>query len=359
MTEAIVLVGGQGTRLRPLTLRTAKPLLPTAGVPFLVLALERLRAAGISHVVLATSYRAETFTAALGDGAALGLELEYVVEEEALGTGGAIRNAGERLRGAAEDPVVVLNGDVLSGADLRAQLRRHAETAADVTLHLTEVQDARAFGAVPTDADGRVTAFLEKMANPPTNAINAGCYVFRRSVIDAIPAGRVVSVERETFPALLSAGSPVYAFGDDGAYWLDVGTPEAYVRGSCDVVLGVAPSWGDPPRVPAEAWVHAEARAGGAQLTGGTSVGAGVTVGEGAVVQGSVLMDGVVVEPGAVVRSSAVGAGAYVGPGAELDGVIVGDGARIGAGNQLRAGARVWDGAELPPGAIRFSSDAG
>ncbi len=162
--DAVVLVGGQGTRLRPLTLSAPKPMLPTAGVPFLEHLLSRIREAGIKHVVLGTSYRAETFTEHFGDGSAFGLEIEYVVEDVPLGTGGAIRNVYDRLR--APD-VMVFNGDILSGVDLAALLATHRDNAADVTLHLVKVADPRAFGSVPTDADGRVEAFLEKTENPP------------------------------------------------------------------------------------------------------------------------------------------------------------------------------------------------
>jgi mannose-1-phosphate guanylyltransferase len=356
MTEAIVLVGGQGTRLRPLTIRTAKPLLPTAGQPFLVHALGRLQAAGIERVLLATSYQADTFAETLGDGSALGLSLEYVVEEEALGTGGAIRNAGERLRGAPEDAVVILNGDILSGADLSAQLALHETARAEVTLHLTEVADARAFGAVPTDAHGRVTAFLEKMPAPPTNRINAGCYVFRRRVVDAIPAGRVVSVERETFPQLLAAGAPVAGYLDD-TYWLDVGTPEAYLRASRDLVLGRAPS-GAVQGVAGDALVDPSAQVDvSARVGGGSWVGPAARVAAGAVVEGSVVMAGALIDQGAVVRDCAVGRDARVGARTALTGVVVGDGATLGADNELHAGARVWVDAVLAPGAVRFSSD--
>ena len=185
--DAVVLVGGQGTRLRPLTLSAPKPMLPTAGVPFLEHLLSRIRQAGITHVVLGTSYKAETFTEYFGDGSAFGLEIEYVVEDVPLGTGGAIRNVFDRLR--APD-VMVFNGDILSGVDLDALLATHRDNAADVTLHLVKVPDPRAFGSVPTDADGRVQAFLEKTENPPTDQINAGCYVFRREVIGDDPGRR-------------------------------------------------------------------------------------------------------------------------------------------------------------------------
>jgi len=185
--DAVVLVGGQGTRLRPLTLSAAKPMLPTAGVPFLEHLLSRIHQVGIRHVVLGTSYKAETFTEYFGDGSAAGLDIEYLVEDEPLGTGGAIRNVGGTLRA---DTVMVFNGDILSGLDLSTLLATHHENNADVTLHLVKVADPRAFGSVPTDPDGRVQAFLEKTDNPPTDQINAGCYVFRRSVLESIPAGR-------------------------------------------------------------------------------------------------------------------------------------------------------------------------
>ena len=179
-TDAVILVGGQGTRLRPLTVATPKPMLPTAGYPFLSHLLARIAAAGMRHVVLGTSYKAEVFEAYFGDGAEFGLEIEYVVEEEALGTGGAIRNVYDRLR---FDTAMVFNGDVLSGADLGAILDTHHAGEADVTLHLVRVPDPRAFGSVPTDEDGRVLAFLEKTEDPPTDQINAGCYVFNREII--------------------------------------------------------------------------------------------------------------------------------------------------------------------------------
>src|SRR4051812_12073764 len=216
-------------------------MLPAAGAPFLAHQLARLRAAGVDHVVLATSYRPEVFAEHFGDGASLGLHIDYVTETEALGTGGGIRKASVALDSGPDDPVVVLNGDVLSGHDIAAQVAAHRDAQAAVTLHLVRVPDARAYGCVPTDEHGRVLAFLEKMPEPVTDQINAGCYVFRRDVIDTIPPGEVVSVERSTFPALLAGGSTVLGVVDD-AYWIDVGTPAAYVQASSDVVLGVVAS---------------------------------------------------------------------------------------------------------------------
>ncbi len=354
--EAVLLVGGQGTRLRPLTIGTPKPLLPTAGVPFLAHQFAKAAAAGVTHVVLATAYRASMFADCFGDGAAFGLEITYVHEEVPLGTGGAIRNAAFGLRSGPDSPVIVLNGDVLSGHDIAAQIDLHRKSDAAVTLHLVEVPDPARFGCVPIDSSGRVTAFLEKTPNPVTNRINAGCYVFRRRVIDEIPAGQVVSVERVTFPGLISAGAVVMGY-PDSAYWLDVGTPEAFVQGSCDLVRGHLAS-SAVPGPPGErlaldgSHVHPQA-----EVSGGTTVGADSVIAAGAEVTGSVLFDGASIGAGARVTASVLGHGAQVGAGAVLDGVVIGDGARIGPGNELRAGLRVWPGVDLGDVSIRFSSD--
>jgi mannose-1-phosphate guanylyltransferase len=355
--EAILLVGGQGTRLRPLTIATPKPLLPTAGVPFLAHQLARAAAAGITRVILATAYRADMFAAQLGDGSKFGLRLDCVQEDEPLGTGGGIRNAAASLRSGPDDPVVVLNGDVLSGHDLGAQLELHGKEDAAVTLHLVEVPDPARFGCVPTDSAGRVTAFLEKTPRPLTNRINAGCYVFRRRVIDEIPPGQVVSVERETFPALIRAGQVVMGYPDT-AYWLDVGTPETFVRGSCDLVLGRLASSALPgPCGPALVLPGAVVEPG-AQVTGGTVIGAGCQVSAGASIDGSVLFDGAAIGAGAVITGSVIGTRARIGEGAVIDGAVIGDGAHIAEGNELRSGLRVWPGTRLGPTSVRFSTDA-
>ncbi|MEI5008577.1 NDP-sugar synthase [Streptomyces sp. PmtA] len=357
--EAILLVGGKGTRLRPLTVNTPKPMVPAAGVPFLTHQLARARAAGVEHIVLATSYLAEVFEPYFGDGSSLGLHLEYVTEVEPLGTGGAIRNVASRLRSGPDEPVLVFNGDILTGLDIRALVDTHRSSGADVSLHLTRVEDPRAFGLVPTDDTGRVTAFLEKPQTPEeivTDQINAGAYVFRRSVIDGIPAGRPVSVERETFPELLDSGAHLQGMVDS-TYWLDLGTPQAFVRGSADLVLGRAPSPAVPGRCGDRLVLPTATVAADAKLTGGTVVGDGATVAEGARVSGSTVLDGAVVEAGAVITDSLVGAGARVGARAVLTGAVVGDGAVIGSDNELRDGVRVWCDATIPAGAIRFSSD--
>jgi mannose-1-phosphate guanylyltransferase len=334
-------------------------MLPVAGVPCTEHQIARAREAGVTRVILSTSYKPEVFSAYFGDGSRFGVELVYVTEDVPLGTGGAIRHVASQLESDADDPVLVFNGDVLSGHDIAGQIKHWRAANADVSLYLTRVEDPRAFGLVPTDADDRVTQFLEKPATAEecvTDQINAGCYVFRRRLIDAIPTGRPVSVERETFPGLLTAGAHLTGFVDDG-YWLDLGTPLAFVQGSCDLVLGRAPS----PALPGPTGQFL-VRPGAevepdAILTNGTFVGAGATIGSGAVVHGSALFDGAMVASGAHVRDSVIGSGAIIGAGAYLDGVVVGDRAVIGPGNELIPGARVWPGVALGETAVRFSSD--
>lgn len=359
MMEAILLVGGMGTRLRPLTINTPKPMLPVAGVPFTAHQIARARAAGVTRIVLGTSYRAEVFSDHFGDGSDFGVELEYLVEDEPLGTGGAIANTASALRSGPDDPVLVFNGDVLSGLDIAGLVAQHQTAGADVTLYLTRVPDPRAFGLVPTDAQGRVTAFLEKPQRPEeivTDQINAGCYVFRRGVIDEIPTGRPVSVERETFPGLLERGATVLGVVDE-AYWLDLGTPLDFVRGSADLVLGKVAS----PALPGptgENLVLGDAHVDpSAQLVAGSTVGAAATVGPETKISGSVLMTGASIGGKSVVSDSVIGVGARIGDGVHLQGVVVGDGAEIGSGNELVTGARVFPDAVLAPGAVRFSSD--
>lgn len=352
--DAIVLVGGQGTRLRPLTLSAPKPMLPTAGVPFLTHLLSRIKAAGIEHVILGTSYQAEVFSGHFGDGSALGLEIEYVVEDVPLGTGGAIGNVRHLLR---HDTAMIFNGDILSGVHLEGMLEHHRAANADVTLHLTKVDDPRAFGCVPTDEEGMVTAFLEKDPNPVTDQINAGTYIFRRSVIDSIPTGRPVSVERETFPELLAGGSRVAAYVDT-TYWRDLGKPSDFVAGSADLVRGIAPTAALEGRSGESLVLPGANVADDAVLTRGTTVGAGCSVGAGAVVDGSVLFDGVQVGAGATVRDSIVGRDSVIGAGTVLEGVVLGDRVSLGANIELISGARVWPDTVLADGAIRFSPDA-
>jgi mannose-1-phosphate guanylyltransferase len=340
--EAVIVAGGFGTRMLPLTAQRPKHLLEVGGVPFLEHQITKLAAAGVEHVVLATSYRAELFGPVLGDGGRFGVRLTFVTEDEPLGTAGAIRNVAGALSDDPEGAVVILNGDVLSGHDLVEQLadfgRPRDGVPVDVSLHLVEVPDARAFGCVPTDQRGRVLAFVEKSDDPVSNQVNAGCYVFRRRVIDLIPPGRVVSVERETFPQLVDSGAMVVGYVET-AYWRDVGSPQALVAASRDVVSGLART---PAVAPGVGGVRVEE---GATVAGtvadGSLVVAGAVVEAEAEVRGSVVMGGALIGRGAVVRDSVVGPDAVVGAGAELVDVTVGDGGQVAEGARPAPGTRI------------------
>ena len=295
--SAILLVGGRGTRLAPLTNNTPKPMLQVAGVPFTEHQINKARNAGITEIVLATSFIAELFEPYFGDGKNFGISIKYAVEEVALGTGGAISNAAAMLEGSG--PVAIFNGDVLSKHDLDGQFKFHESNGADVTLYLTEVEDARAYGAVELEDLGRVLAFNEKMENPPTNIINAGCYIFNREVIAAIPFGKVVSVERETFPQLLSNGAKVFGFIDK-SYWLDIGTPTALLKASRDLVSEMNKEFLSLP----ESTIASDAK-----VSGGSVIGRRSRIESLAQVEGSVIGDGAVVGAGARLKNCFVAEG--------------------------------------------------
>jgi mannose-1-phosphate guanylyltransferase len=294
----------------PLTRNTPKPMLTVAGIPVTEHQLMMAKRAGITQIVLATSYLSEVFIPYFGDGSKWGMSIKYAVEKEPLGTGGAIANAAQLLE--TKESIVILNGDVLSSHDLAEQIRRHEANDADVTLHLTQVEDARAFGCVPTDAQDRVTAFLEKMDNPVTNQINAGCYVFNPRVISSIPIDTVVSVERETFPQLVNSGAKVYGYLEN-AYWLDIGTPKALLKASTDIVLRSGPGLVMP---------GAEVDSSAA-IIGGSCIGSGSSVGAGTRISGSIVEAGAVIGRDVDIQNSFVATGAIVDDGAKIGSTFV------------------------------------
>jgi mannose-1-phosphate guanylyltransferase len=271
-------------------------MLSVGGIPFTEHQIVKAREAGITEIVLATSYLADVFEPYFGNGERFGIKISYAVEEKALGTGGAILNASKALTGSG--PVFIFNGDVLSSHDLKAQLALHQERKAEVTLHLTEVADARAFGVVEMD-DDRILTFKEKMENPPTHIINAGCYIFNREVFRRIPDGQVVSIERETFPLLLSEGAPVGGYLDS-SYWLDIGTPDALLTATADLISGRAHSTafdellqGGSYERRSNSLISSSAKIGqGAEILAGSLIGQGADIGEGAIIAGSVIGTG-------------------------------------------------------------------
>lgn len=343
-----MLVGGFGTRLRPLTLTTPKQMLPVAGRPMIERVLAHLAAHGIDDVVLSLGYRPDAFTDAYPDARCAGVSLHYAVEPEPLDTAGAIRFAASAA-GVAERFLVV-NGDVLTDIDLSALVAFHDDAGAEGTIALTKVDDPSQFGVVPTDADGRVIAFVEKppRGEAPTDLINAGFYVLEPSVLERIPEGDRVNIERVTFPAMAAEGT-LYGRADP-AYWLDVGTPERLLQANLDVVDGLRPSVAvdDSEAVAVDGAAEVVASLLGAHVSvEGTArvsrsvLGRGVWVGDGAVVEESVLLPGASVGPGATVRRSLLGTDASVQAGASVEDLsVVGDGERVAAGAAL-CGARV------------------
>ena len=344
MLEAILLAGGQGTRLRPLTISTPKPMLPVAGYACTEHQIALARQAGVNRVVLATSYRAEVFEEYFGHGENVGVELVYAVEGEPLGTGGAIRNAAAYLTCGPNDPVVVFNGDVLTGLDIPGLVQKWRDANADVALYLTRVEDPRAYGLVPTDSDGQVLEFLEKPTTPQeivTDQINAGCYIFRRSVIDSIASDRPVSVERETFPELLAAKRKVIGVVDNG-YWLDLGTPLAFAKGSADLVRGIAPSPLLTGRT-GEALIESTAKVdSSASITGGTYIGHNAVVGAGAVIIGSVIFPEVKVGGGTQITNSIVSTAASIADDCQISDTVIAERAVIGVGVNLDPGTLIF-----------------
>ena len=337
--QALVLAGGEGTRLRPLTLTTPKPVMPLAGRPFLSFMLDWLARHGVDEALLSLGYRADDVASVLGDDHR-GMRLKYVVEDDPLGTAGPLRLAADQ--GLLSGRVLVLNGDCLTDFDLTAQVRQHEATGASGTLALAAVEDTASYGVVPTDESGAVEAFLEKQPGPaPTNRINAGTYVLEQSVIDTIPSGRAVSIEREIFPELVGNGLYGFPFDD---YWIDIGTPERYLEATYDLLAGRVES-DLPPRDETDSLVYPASITSGARIGPLSVVGRHCSVGDHSVVERAVLHDNVRVGSESTITEAVIAEGARLG-----DGVRVEPEAMIGAGATVAAGSVVESGARVAPG---------
>jgi mannose-1-phosphate guanylyltransferase len=349
--QAVVLVGGEGTRLRPLTYGTPKPMVPILGVPFLERTLSRIKHAGIDEAILAAGYLPQTIRDHFGDGEQMGMRLTYAIEDEPLGTAGALKNLEEHIRG----PFFVFNGDVLTGLDLRSMVAFHREKGGLGVLHLIPVDDPSPFGCVVHDGSGRVTAFVEKppRETAPTNEINAGTYLLEPEVLAAIPAGRAVSIERETFPGLVASRRPLYAFTTDD-YWIDIGRPDQYLSAHRDILDGrfrLAPL-ADPTSHRGRLWLR-----DGPEVPAGVRtpafLGDGVELGPGAIVGPyAVIGDHSEVGAGANVSHSVVWDGVAVQPGARVEGSIVASNVRVGPRAHVHNGSVIGHDAEIEPDAV-------
>jgi mannose-1-phosphate guanylyltransferase len=363
--QALILVGGEGTRLRPLTLTRPKPALRLVDRPFIRFMLDWVRRHGVDEVVLACGFGTHELRSALGESEGDGPRIHYLEEPEPLGTAGPIRLAADR--GLLTNRFLALNGDLLTDLELSALVELHAERDAVATLGLYPVDDPTHYGLIRRARDGEVTGFLEKPdpAAIDTDEVNAGTYVLERSVVELIPPGRAVSIEREVFPRLVGRG----LFGKrlDG-YWMDIGTPERYLKASWDILerrvvtdagarldgdglLVEGSADVDPAAaVTPPALVEGGCAVGSDAVVGARAVlGAGTTVGAGAEVSSSVLDDGCSVAPGAVVRGSILAARVEVGSGARIgSGAVIGEGARIEAGAVVGEHARIGPGERAP-----------
>jgi mannose-1-phosphate guanylyltransferase len=365
--QAPILVGGEGTRLRPLTTTVPKPVVPLVDRPFVSYMLEWLRGHGVDDVIMSCGFMASGVRNVLGDGSGLGIQLRYVEEPRPLGTGGAAKFAESLL----DERFFMLNGDVLTDIDLSAQLAQHEQTGARGTLALIGVEDPSAYGLVRVDEDRSVKEFLEKPSPDQidTNLINAGAYVLARDVLELIPPDTNASIERDVFPVLVGDG--LYGYAADG-YWLDIGTPARYLQATFDILErnvttkmgaklgesyvsmadGVDPNGRvvPPARVGSGCQIAADARVGSLAVLGND-----VKVGEGTTIEQAVVLNGADIGPGCHLRYCILGAGARVGAGTHIEGgAVLGEGVTIGADNVLSHGARIFPGVSIPDGAIRF-----
>jgi mannose-1-phosphate guanylyltransferase len=349
--KAVVLVGGEGTRLRPLTLSTPKQMLPVVGQPMIERVLGHLAGHGIDEAVLSLGYLPDAFLRAYPDATVAGVRLSYATEPEPLDTAGAVRFAADHA--GIDETFIVVNGDVLTDMDVSALVAFHRDRRAEGTIALHPVDDPSAYGVVPIDEDGRVTAFVEKPPRDeaPTNQINAGTYVLEPSFLQRVPLGRRVSIERETFPAMVREGS-LYARSDD-AYWLDTGNPSDYLQAHRDLVegrRGVPPSPGASRRGDG-LWVRGSPKVDGT-VVGACYVADGAEVAEGSRIESSVLGEGSVVEAGATVSRSVLLAGARVAARSTVVGSVLGPGATVGMRCEVRPVSVLGAGVVVPSGTM-------
>jgi len=365
--QAVILVGGEGTRLRPLTSGTPKPIITLVDRPFMGFMLEWLARHGVDEVILACGFLATKVKQVLGDGSRYGVKLSYFEEPEPRGTAGALKFVESDL----DERFLMLNGDVLTDVDVGAQLAQHEKTGAVATLGLVPVDDPSAYGLVLCGPTRAVTGFLEKPAPSQLGGIDryyisAGIYVLEPAVLDMIPSGQNVSIERAIWPALVGHG--LHGSHAEGAYWMDIGTPERYLQGTFDILegnvrTGVTEKLGASFLSVADDVVAAGRIVPPAVVGAGCSIAAGAHVGSLVVlgadvtvrVERSVVLDGVRVGAGAVLSDCIVGPGAEIADGAVIrGGAVLGEGVRVGAGNVLSAGIKVFPGTDLPAGAIKF-----
>lgn len=369
--KAVILVGGLGTRLRPLTCNTPKPMLPLVNQPFIEFLLTRLRDQGVTEVILAVQYLAQRFVEVLGDGERLGLKLHIIEEPEPRGTAGAVKNVEHLL----DSTTFIFNGDVMTDLDLQAMLTFHREKGSKVTISLTPVDDPTQFGLVETNAEGQIRRFLEKPRpeDVTTNLINAGTYVVEPEVFRYVPPAQYYMFERGLFPVLLQTGDPMFGY-PSRAYWTDIGKPQTYIDVHHDILIGKVKYAFRGEQTDERLWLEGDAHIHpSAQIVGPVVLGAGVTIGRNAriigptvigagcqigtevEIEGAVLWENNRVEEGTLLRNCVLGKGNYIGARSHIiAGTIISDDCSIGAENRLERGIRIWPGTALKDQAVSF-----
>jgi len=357
-------VGGEGTRLRPLTCNTIKAMVPVLNRPFLEHLLHYLKGHGIADIILAMSYLPDPIQGYFGDGNEMGVRLAYLIEEEPLGTAGAVKNAERYL----DEPFLMLNGDIFTELDITAMIDFHRERKAKATIAVTPVDDPTAYGLIETDAEGRITRFLEKPSweEVTTNMINAGIYVLEPDILAQIPPQKEVSIERETFQKLLAQGEPMYAYSSS-AYWLDMGTPEKYLELNQDLLMGKAPSLidvsgGGKSQIAPSAVIKGPVLIGegcvvkrGAQIKGPAVLGPECKVDEGATIEGAVLWNNSQVGKKAILKNCIVASHCQIHEESQvLDNCVLGDNVVVGRNSKLAQGTKIWPDTRIEPGTVSF-----
>lgn len=335
--KALILAGGKGTRLRPLTVYTPKPIVPFLNQPFLLLQLNALRRAGITDITLSLSYQPDKIEQILGDGSEYGVNLRFITEPAPMGTGGAYRYAAEDLR----DTTIVFNGDILTDVDITKVIEFHKEKQAEATIVLTPVENPSAYGLVETEADGKVLKFREKPSAEEipfltTNNINAGIYILEPTVLDTIPKGENTSFEYKVFPDLLEMEKPFYAFVMDKNYWRDIGNPASYLAAHQDFLSG------NIKNIEVEHTTNYEA-ATAANVDKTSIIGADCVIKPNAKIINSVLGQGVHVEEKAVIENSVIWSHTRISNSAKIQNAVIGRSCYIGKNVEVGAGAVLGD----------------
>jgi len=354
--KAVILVGGEGTRLRPLTSSVPKPMVPVLNKPFLEHVFKHLHHHGIRDIVLALCYLPDNIQSYFGDGSAFGIHLTYVVEDFPLGTAGAVKNVADHI----DSTFLVLNGDVYTDLDITSMVALHKDKGAVATIALTPVEDPSAYGVVDTDADGRVKSFIEKpkREDAPSNMINAGTYVLEPDVLRHVEPQTFCMFENFLFPLLLDTDEPVYAYPSD-AYWIDIGTPEKYASLNQHLLTGEC-------GIDDNCSIHPDAKITGTvqfgkncviesnvTIEGPTVIGDGCVIKQNAVIKKAIIWPGTIIDEGAIIENSIVGDGCNVGANAcVIDGVVLGGKVVVGSGCKISRNARVAHGECIDPDTV-------